>query len=38
MVKMWFSSWMIAWVIAAPTMFVMMPVVRRALSHIIEDK
>lgn len=38
MFKMWLSSWMIAWVIAAPTMFVMMPVVRRALSHIIEDK
>lgn len=38
MVEMWFSSWMIAWVIAAPTMFVMMPVVRRALAHIIEDK
>ncbi len=29
---------MIAWAIAAPTMFFMMPVVRRALSHIIEDK
>jgi hypothetical protein len=38
MFKMWFSSWMIAWAIAAPTMFFMMPVVRRALSHIIEDK
>jgi hypothetical protein len=38
MFRMWFSSWMIAWAIAAPTMFVMMPVVRRALAHIIEDK
>ena len=36
MVKMWFTSWMIAWAIAAPTMFFMMPVVRRALSHVFE--
>jgi hypothetical protein len=36
MFKMWFSSWMIAWVIAAPTMYFMMPVVRRMLSHAIE--
>ena len=38
MFEMWLSSWMIAWAIAAPTMFFMMPVVRRALSHIIEEK
>ncbi len=38
MFKMKFSSWMIAWAIAAPTMFFMMPVVHRTLSHIIEDK
>jgi hypothetical protein len=36
MFEMWFTSWMIAWTIAAPTMFFMMPVVRRALSHLIE--
>jgi hypothetical protein len=36
MFEMWFTSWMIAWGIAAPTMFFMMPVVRRALSHLIE--
>ena len=36
MFKMWFSSWMIAWAIAAPTMFFMMPVVRRMLSRFIE--
>ena len=35
MFKMWFSSWMIAWAIAAPTMFFMMPVVRRMLSRVI---
>jgi hypothetical protein len=29
---------MIAWAIAAPTMYFVMPAVRRALSHIIEDK
>ena len=36
MFKMWLTSWMIAWAIAAPTMFFMMPVVRRALSHVID--
>jgi hypothetical protein len=36
MFKMWFTSWMIAWAIAAPTMYFMMPVVRRALSHVFE--
>ena len=36
MFEMWLSSWMIALAIAAPTMFVMMPVVRRALSRVIE--
>jgi Protein of unknown function (DUF2798) len=38
MLEMWLSSWMIAWAIAAPTMYIMMPVVRRALAHIIEEK
>ena len=38
MVEMWFTSWMIAWVIAAPTMFFVMPVVRRALSRVVEGK
>ena len=32
MFKMWLSSWMIA----APTMYFVMPVVRRALSRVIE--
>ena len=36
MFKMWFTSWMIAWAIAAPTMYFMMPVVRRMLSQVIE--
>jgi hypothetical protein len=38
MFKMWFSSWMIAWAIAAPTMYVMMPLVRRALSHVAQEE
>jgi hypothetical protein len=37
MLEMWFTSWMIAWVIAAPTMFFVMPLVRRALGRIIEE-
>ena len=37
MFKMWFSSWMIAWAIAAPTMYFAMPLVRRALRHLIEE-
>jgi hypothetical protein len=34
----WMTSWAIAWVIAFPTMYFMMPVVRRWLSCIIEEK
>jgi Protein of unknown function (DUF2798) len=34
----WMTSWAIAWVIAFPTMFFMMPVVRRWLSYIIEER
>jgi uncharacterized protein DUF2798 len=37
MVKMWASSWMIAWAIAAPTMYFAMPLVRRALRHVVEE-
>ena len=37
MIEMWFSSWMIAWAIAAPTMYFAMPRVRRALSKVIEE-
>jgi hypothetical protein len=33
----WMTSWMIAWAVAAPTMYIMMPVVRRALAHVIEE-
>jgi hypothetical protein len=29
---------MIAWAIAAPTMYVMMPLVRRALSHVAQEE
>ena len=34
----WMTSWMIAWAVAAPTMYIMMPVVRRALAHVIEEE
>ena len=37
MFKMWASSWMIAWAIAAPTMYFAMPRVLRVLRHIIEE-
>ena len=37
MVQTWMASWFIAWLIAAPTMFFMMPLVRRWLLRIIED-
>jgi hypothetical protein len=33
----WMVSWMISWAVAFPTMYFMMPVVRRALSHVIEE-
>ncbi|UYN96813.1 MAG: DUF2798 domain-containing protein [Enhydrobacter sp.] len=36
MVETWMSSWMISWVIAFPTMFFLMPVVRRLLLVAIE--
>ncbi|WP_428674086.1 DUF2798 domain-containing protein [Reyranella sp.] len=36
--RAWMASWMIAWAIAFPTMLVMMPVVRRCLSMIIEEE
>ena len=38
LLRIWMSSWMISWVIAAPTMYLMMPVVRRALSYVIEEE
>jgi hypothetical protein len=37
MFRTWMSSWVIAWAIAAPTMYVMMPLVRRAVGRFIED-
>jgi hypothetical protein len=37
MFEMWATSWMIAWAIAAPTMYFMMPVVRRWLGRLIEE-
>ena len=37
MLGIWMVSWMISWAVAFPTMLIMMPVVRRALSHVIED-
>ena len=38
LLRTWMGSWMISWVIAFPTMYFMMPVVRRALGHVIEDE
>ena len=37
MFSRWMTSWMIAWAIACPTMYFMMPVVRRCLARIIEE-
>jgi hypothetical protein len=37
MVRTWMTSWGIAWLIAFPTMVVMMPIVRRWLARIIEE-
>ena len=37
MFEMWFGSWMIAWVVAAPTMFFVMPQVRRLLDRVVEN-
>lgn len=31
----WASSWMFAWCIAFPTMFFLLPLVRRLLGHVI---
>jgi hypothetical protein len=38
MVQTWMVSWAISWAIAAPTMFFMMPIVRRWLLRIIEER
>ena len=35
MVVNWMESWMISWVIAAPTMYFVMPMVRRLLDRIV---
>lgn len=37
MFEMWGTSWMIAWAVACPTMYVVMPAVRRLLTRIIEE-
>jgi hypothetical protein len=36
MFRDWMSSWMISWVIAAPTMYFVMPKVRRTLDRFVE--
>ena len=38
MLGTWMASWLIAWAIAFPTMFVMMPLVRRWLGYFIESE
>jgi hypothetical protein len=30
-------SWMVSWAIAAPTMYFMMPLVRRAIGRVIHE-
>ena len=37
MVGRWMVSWMVAWAIAFPTMYYMMPVVRRLLTCVIDE-
>jgi hypothetical protein len=38
LLRTWMGSWMISWAIAFPTMYFMMPVVRRWLSYVIEER
>ena len=38
MINIWMTSWIISWAIAAPTMYFMMPVVRRWLSLVVEEE
>ena len=38
LLRTWMGSWMSSWAIAFPTMYFMMPVVRRALRHVIEEE
>ena len=33
----WLSSWLVSWAIAFPTMYFTMPLVRRALAHVVEE-
>ncbi|MBV8407590.1 MAG: DUF2798 domain-containing protein [Alphaproteobacteria bacterium] len=37
MIRNWMASWMVSWAIAAPTMYFMMPVVRRAIGRLIHE-
>jgi hypothetical protein len=34
----WMESWMFSWVVACPTMFFVMPFVRRAVNRVVEDR
>ena len=38
MLGTWMVSWMISWAIAFPTMLIMMPIVRRWLLRVIEER
>jgi hypothetical protein len=38
MLGTWMVSWVISWAIACPTMIVMMPIVRRWLLRVIEER
>jgi len=37
MVRNWMTSWMISWAVAAPTMYFVMPIVRRVVCRIIDE-
>jgi len=37
LLRTWMGSWMISWAIAGPTMYFMMPAVRRALGYVIKE-
>ena len=37
MIETWMTSWIVSWAVAFPTMFVMLPRVRRWLGLVIDD-
>ena len=37
LIEKWMTSWMISWVIACPTMYFVLPMMRRLMSRFIEQ-